>query len=264
MRFRLFTVAIVATGILTATGFAMANGGGRSHGLLARCLGLNCTRSGGNVVPQASAPVESVPGPNQLAGQSRAGFYEFGKGTSLGTRAVAYVVPYGQADRMPADVEDLPAVQAIDQPSGQPTDFDLGTVVIFGPDVSLSVPAQELGSRARNGAVAHISAQDQYRCEDRYFCLYSTRRFAGARIQFGPLFTGTGWHRLSDYAWNDKSYSMRNRRDYDSLLDSEWPPRRTYWTSYCADSHSSDDWLVDNPISYHASAFANVPDDIHC
>jgi hypothetical protein len=267
MRIKLLAGAVVATSVLAATGLAAATGAESPPAPTAGCIGLTCAK-GANAVPQADAPVPSLSGPQQLLRQTKAGFYEFGAGTTTGRRAVAYVVPYGQAGRMPASVRDLPVVDATEEPAGV-SDFDLGTVVIFGPDVSLVVSQGEPAASTPVGrrGVAHTSAADQYGCDDNYFCLYSCGFFdrgpGCAKVQFGSVFTGRGWQRLGDYGFNDRTQGMRNRRGYDSLLARDWPAGSS--TRYCADSHSADATLSNNALGErHASSFANVPDDIHC
>lgn len=198
---------------------------------------------------------------------SPAGFYDFGGGKTLGEPNVAYVVPYGQRDRMPASVRNLPVVRAIEKPEGQPNDFDLGVVVLFGPDASLGVPLREMpaGTAPNNRAVAHMSEEDAYRCERNYFCIYHLYWWAGYRLQWGPAWTGLGWWRIYDFnpGMADNASSMRNRRNYDSLLARDWPAGNSI--RYCAESHSSDSVLGDNAIGNNtASSFANVADDIHC
>ena len=270
MRVRGFLTAVVAiSGVLVASGLAIASGAPAPSSASPSCIGLACAGSNSQyTVPQAGGAAPSLSGPEQLARQTKAGFYEFGRGTTTGGRAVAYVVPYGQADRMPASVRELPVVDATEEPGGV-DDFDLGTVVIFGPDVSMVVSQGSPAARAagRHRATAHTSAADQYGCDDNYFCLYSCGFFdrgpGCAKIQFGSVFTGRGWQRLGDYGFNDRTQGMRNRRNYDSLLARDWPAGNS--TRYCADSHSADSTLSNNALGErHASSFANVPDDIHC
>lgn len=231
----------------------------------ADCLGLDCVQPGSrDDVPESRDPAPSVLGPEQLEKQTRAGFYEYGQGTTLHERAVAYVMPTGQLDQAPASVRDLPVVQSL----ANGGDFQRGTVVIFGPDTSLStVPAPKASTTTKKPSKRRLkarkAAQDAYGCEDNYFCIYDCELFDCARLQFGPSYTGQGWQALGDYAFNDKAQSMRNRRDRDSLLARHWPAGDS--TRYCADSHSSDTTFGNNPIGANeASSFANVPDDIHC
>jgi hypothetical protein len=111
---------------------------------------------------------------------------------------------------------------------------------------------------------AHASDVDAYGCIDNYFCLYSSDGFwwPNPQVQFGADHTGEGWKSLSNYSFDNWTQSMRNRRDRDSLLARNGDGSGI---RYCADSHSSDKTLSNNPIGNRtASAFANVPDDIHC
>jgi hypothetical protein len=229
------------------------------------CVGLTCVAPGSpDDVPQARNFVPSVAGPEQLQRQASAGFYEFGAGTDSGNRAVAYVVPFGQADRMPASVRDLPAAVAL----ADAGIFERATVVLFEPHTMLIVPNPSTGSVAGTSRGTRPRARaanvDSYGCIDNYFCLYSSDGFwwPNPQVQFGADHTGEGWKSLANYSFNDWTQSMRNRRDRDSLLarHSDGSGIR-----YCADSHSSDTTLSNNAIGNRtASAFANVPDDIHC
>ncbi len=230
------------------------------------CLGLSCAGPGSrDHVPEARAEVPSIAGPEDLVRQPTAGFYEYGRGTTLAKRAVAYVVPPGQSDAMPASVLGLPEVRALKRES--PNDFDRGTVVIFGPDASLLAEARAPAKNARvKGIFGRTAAVDSYQCSDSHFCLYTCMwwdlTYDCWKVQFSGAYNGTGWHRLGDYGFNDVASSQRNRRDRDGLLAQHWPAGGT---QYCADSHSSDATLSNNPIGNNqASAFANVPDDIHC
>jgi hypothetical protein len=255
-----------ASGVaVVAMMLAPSSAAGQDVTRLADCIGLTCVEPASpDQVPEAHGSVPSVSGPEQLARQQNAGFYEFGSGTSLRRRAVAYVVPYGQHGRMPASVRDLPVVRAIETGSDGRSDFQSGTVVIFEPYASLFVGTT--ATTARQPRVrARASAEDAWRCQDNYFCLYDSTDWEPtiSRVQFGSGFTGAGWFNLSDFGYGDIAESMRNRRDRDSLLARDFPPGGS--TRYCADSHSSDKTFSNNPIgNNHASSFANVPDDIHC
>lgn len=245
------------------------------------CVGLECVAPGSpDDVPQARDFVPSVAGPEQLERQATAGFYEFGAGTDTGNRAVAYVVPLGQADKMPSSVRDLPEAVALAE-SGI---FHRATVVIFEPDTSLVIPNQTAWSaavrraeqpvedRAATQTRARAAAEDFYGCSDNHFCIYNLPDwgktivpFWPGYLQLGPDHTGEGFKRLGNYSFNDITSSMRNRRDRDSLLAEHWNGSTGTGTRYCADSHSSDGTLSNNAIGDNsASAFANVPDDAHC
>jgi hypothetical protein len=221
---------------------------------------------------------------SQLKDQGTAGFYAHG--LVGGGKGVAYVVPFGQLDRVPAGVLNLPVVKAIlDTPPGAVSDFEIGTVVVFGPEAELLIakvdPAQAVrdarkgaGAASKRRPLARKSAADAYQCDDNFFCIYDCTNWrinvgggCSYRIQFGASFTGTGWHGLGNYGYNDVASSMRNRRDRDSLLAQHWQasPPNGYGNQYCAESHSADGTFDNNAIGNdQASAFANVPDDIHC
>jgi hypothetical protein len=222
-----------------------------------------------------------VSGPAELDDVVAPGFYEYGRGTSIGTRAVAFVATAGPLSGMPASVSRLPVVKAMKQETGLTI---YRAIIVLGPDAALFI---DDGRGAASGVrkqqrrvVAHVAVESapNYGCPDNYFCLYthewwnSNAQACGVpslcrKVTFGPSYTGTGWHRLGDSNFNDQTLSMRNRRDRDSLLAKDWtyPPGEGTGTRYCADSHSSDASLDNNPIGgWTASAFANVPDDIHC
>jgi hypothetical protein len=148
------------------------------------CLGLDCVQPGSrDDVPESRDPAPSVRGPEQLEQQTKAGFYEYGQGTTLHARAVAYVVPTGQLDQAPASIRDLPVVQSL----ADGGDFQRGTVVIFGPDTSLStIPAPKASiattKPSKRRLKARKSAQDAYGCEDNYFCIYDCSWFDCTRV----------------------------------------------------------------------------------
>jgi hypothetical protein len=227
------------------------------------CVGLTCEPVGSpNDVPEARDPsVPSVWGPRQLDYQHSAGFYEFGQGTLSSERAVGYVVPRGQLNRMPASVRDLPAVVAIEQPGGHPG-FDFGTIIIVGPDVVMTVPPERAASPARKSrARAKSAAVDGYGCEEYRLCLYDHTGWSGRGIMFGPA-TPDGWHNLSQWGWNDDASSQRNRRNNDSLI-----AEHTYGggARYCADSHTVDSSFNNNsPNNDEASSIRNQDLDNWC
>jgi hypothetical protein len=206
--------------ILAVAGFvvlAVAPGAASAQGLwLPGCVGLTCVAPGSpDDIPQARDFVPSVTGPQELDEQGTAGFYEFGAGTDSGNRAVAYVVPFGQADRMPATVRDLPETAAL-AAAGV---FEHATVVIFEPHTSLVIPHPGAASVASTKPAVRPRARaanvDIYGCIDNHFCLYgvdSGNWSANPRVQFGPDHTGEGWKRLYNCAFDNQAKSMRNRR----------------------------------------------------
>jgi hypothetical protein len=177
------------------------------------CLGLACAATGGKYqVPEAKRPVPGVAGPSQLEKQRKAGFYEYGSGTTKGGRAVAYVLPPGQLAAAPASIKRLPVYQDI---AASQASAATGTEVIFGPGVSLFVPSA--ATKARRGPLARMAhgLGDGFNCSDHYFCIYDDRGWYGRR----PQFADTGyWQNLGDYGFNDRADSVRNRRHGDSLL----------------------------------------------
>jgi hypothetical protein len=174
-------------------------------------------------------------------------------------------------------VRSLPVVRASEKEGGL---AGYETIVVFGQDAALFVQQRGASATAvktdrkrlgRIRARAAAESPPNYGCPDNYFCLYNDFDFnAGClafckRVQFGPAYTGNGWQRLGDHSFNDQAASMRNRRDRDSLLAQHWNGSTGTGTQYCADSHSSDASFANNAIGIsQASAFANVPDDIHC
>jgi hypothetical protein len=198
-----------------------------------------------------------------------AGLYEYGRGTSVGKRAVAYVSPRGQHSSMPEDVRDLPVVRA----SAKTGLLRMSTVVVFGPEAAFfSVYETDRSPAPARRVSARASEHDQ--CSDNYFCLFELTGqnhnfdcwvYNCDMVQFGPFYTGKGWFRLGDYNFNDRASSMYQRRDRDSLLAKDWTGSTGAGTRYCAESHSQDDSFGNNAIGNdQASAFANTPDDIHC
>ena len=248
------SVLLVASGFSTAAAYETAPPNGP------RCLGLTCAEPGSeNDVPEARRPVSWVSGPSQLERQKTAGFYEYGSGTTLpDQRAVAYVAPLGEYEKMPQNVRDLPVIVADEAEGGS---FRKGTVVVFGPEAALFDARGATTAKAKRRIRARAAA-DAYGCSDLYFCLYAGFDWTGDRVQFGTVFKGTGWHALSDYGFNDRADSMRNRRNNDSLLREHYPPSGD---SYCADSNSVDSTFSNNAIGDNeASAFNNTAGDGSC
>jgi hypothetical protein len=134
--------------------------------------------------------------------------------------------------------------------------------VIFGADASLFVP--EDGAEARKAARRDI---DAYNCYSQRFCLYGCWNWdqagpCGGRLQFGASYAGQGWFNLGDVGRNDWVYSMRNRRDNDSLLARDNNGNGTKW---CGQQHSVDSNLADEPIgSQSASSFRLTQIPNHC
>lgn len=248
------TTAAVAVAML-APGSAVASDQPRGDPEIASCLGLMCAESGTEaIVPEAQGPVPSVGGPEQLTLQTRAGFYEYGQGTTVGKRAVAYVVPYGQSESMPASIRNLPEVKALE--SGATNDFQLGTVVIFGPGISLLIP-NPAAPTVRRQARRDI---DAYNCYSQHLCLYYCWLWSTTgpctRIQFNASYAGRGWYNLGDFAFNDATYSVRNRRDHDSLLARDNNGNGTPW---CGQQHSVDTDLHDEPIGGRQASSVRLP-----
>lgn len=270
-----FAAAIAVATTLGAVGPVGAQNGSQAE----KCLGLGCAQQGTeNDVPESRTPATAVAGPNELERQSRAGFYEYGRGTSLpDKRAVAYVSPQGQHASMPASVRDLPVVEALAH-SGQ---LQASTVVVFSPTAVLgvSIPTSAAGHRHRNHRHGHkhrpkARKSNHGSCIDRYFCMFDLHEFnhtlldcyAGcAWIQLGPSDAAEGFKRLGNYGFNDRIDSVYNRRGNDSLLAKDWTGTTGAGTRYCSDSHSSDTTLGNNALGNNqASAVALPNDDIHC
>jgi hypothetical protein len=247
-----FFAAVIAALVMLMPGAASAKERERKDPNVATCLGLTCSEPGSAYdVPEARGWVPSVRGPRQLARQTTAGFYEYGQGTTVGKRAVAYVVPYGQSESMPASIRSLPEVVELEA-SGE---IQLGTTVIFGPDASLFLPDPS-SAGPPNGRLARRDI-DAYNCTSQHLCLYKcTNWYLGGpcgRVQFGAFYAGQGWFNLGDFSWNDNTQSVRNRRDNDSLLAEHNGGNGTQW---CGQSHSNDTSLADEPIGgYTASSF---------
>lgn len=236
------------------------------------CLGLDCVDVDHDV-PEARGPVTSV-GPSELDKQRNAGFYEYGVLNPLyGRRAVAYVVPPGQASRMPASVRELPVVKSLQTDT---TSFEDGSSVmivdhqIFGaipPTKSTAGAARSGPARSRARRLRARSAHVVNNCPDNYFCIYDFQNNTGER--WGLTGIGTGWLSLSACCnnFNDKAESVHNNRARDSLLNRNYPVTDGPNDRYCSDSDSVD-FDLDNNFGGNgrnvASAWANLDNDSRC
>jgi hypothetical protein len=268
-RRRLLAAALVAGAALVAV---EVNASGAPQSAAGSCLGLACPDAERDV-PEARGPVTSLSGPHQLKQQGQAGFYEYGLLNPLhGERAVAYVVPPGQASRMPSSVRDLPVVKSL---ATDTTYFEDGSTVfivdrhIFGAIPPATTPARatrfrRAGSqpRRRRARSAHVVNN----CPDNYFCIYDFENNTGER--WGLHGIGTGWISLSACCgFNDRAESVHNNRARDSLLNKHNPPSDAASDRYCSDSDSVD-FSLDNNFggggNNDASMWANLDNDGRC
>jgi peptidase inhibitor family I36 len=249
MRTHVFA-ATAAVAMLATLGVAKAARVEQDRSTTESCVGLNCAEPGSNsYVPEARRPVTSVSGPRQLAQQTTAAFYDYGLGTMIGNRAVAFVVPHGQFDRMPASVRALPLVRQIE---AETDFFKTSTVVVFGPHVFEWTPVESRATAARkqrvkrNRRIRARAAVGNPPCPDNTFCLYDQDNLEPGGAAWGSNYTGAGWQALSNFGWNDRANSVANRRDRDSLLNKNYPATGGSNDGYCSDSHSSDWDLTNN------------------
>jgi Peptidase inhibitor family I36 len=233
----------------------------------APCFGLSCSVPGEADVPEARGTVPSVSSPLHLGGLPTPGFYEYGTGSWIRTRAVAYVAPRGSLDQMPASVSNLPFVEEIRTTTSL---FQTGTVVVLSHGmIEWNAPAAVQAARNARHRIRARAAADEYGCVDNRWCLYDQDGYGGDMIVMSSLFNGQGWLQLG--SWNDRANSVRNRRDNDSLLAHD-----SYGAGdqYCSDSHSVDSdlsnnlggvWAGDlNGGDNDATSFAQPMDDVHC
>ena len=271
-RRRLLATALVGGATLVAVTSVNAGGAPPDATAGGACLGLACPDSD-HPVPEAGGPIPSLSGPPQLKQQRQAGFYEYGLLNPLhGDRAVAYVVPPGQANRMPASVRELPIVRSL---ATETTYFEDGSTVfivdrhIFGAIPSTTTTARatrfrRAGSRARR--LRARSAHVVNNCPDNYFCIYDFENNTGER--WGLYGIGTGWISLSACCgFNDRAESAHNNRARDSLLNKHNPPSDAPSDRYCSDSDSVD-FSLDNNFggggNNEASMWANLDNDGRC
>lgn len=256
-------VAVTATVAVNAAG-----GVPPDPGVSSQCLGLSCPADDFQV-PEARNGAPSLSKPSQLDQQTEAGFYEYGLSSPWDKPAVAYVVPPGQLERMPASVRALPIVKSLENETA--VFQNRSTVVILDRSMFRTVPKTEVTTQAARSRrekrtrrpVARAADVDPWGCPSYYFCIYDQQGFQGTA--HGLYGNGTGWFGLSAINFNDRAESMRNRRNNDSLLAEHWSGTNGYGTRYCADSHSSDREFTNNAIGNNeASAWANTPDNIHC
>jgi hypothetical protein len=242
-------LAVVGLALSVGASAALAAGG-------VDCIGLTCPASAGGMpgYAQGDWSATTVLGPRALRVQRTAGFYEFGQGTTLGETAVAYVVPPGQADRVPAAVLALPVARAI-----SPSDYATGTVVIADAEAAVWIPAGGIAQTAARRPRARAADVDPYGCPDQYFCIYENASFTGTRIQIHEISPNGVWTQLTDWGFNDKASSERNRRDRDSWLAADLSGGGT---RHCYDSHSSAASF--GTFNDEASSTYNSPGDGSC
>jgi hypothetical protein len=272
---RLLATTLVVAGI-GAAGAAVNAGGAPagdrnapSAGQVAECLGLACPDAD-HPVPEASGPAITISDQSRVALQTTAGFYEYGLGNpAWGKRAVAYVIPPGQADRMPLSIRSLPIVRSL---ATETTVFEDGSAVVIGDrNIYGVVPAAELKARATKSrrARARIRQGEMARaagfgsCPNSHFCIYDFQNTVGE--WWGLYGIGTGWLSLSACCnnFNDQAESMENARARDSLLNKHNPPQGGP-DRYCADSNSIDYDLGNNIGRNEASMWANTDSDQQC
>jgi hypothetical protein len=243
---------VVAVAWSSSAGAAYAAGG-------AGCIGLTCSASAGGLAGHAQHTwsATTVLGPRALRAQRTAGFYEFGQGTRLAEKAIAYVIPPGQLDRAPAAIKALPVVR-----DTAPGDFATGTVIVVGTGVAAWVPADGIAratSRAAERPRARAADVDPYGCPDQYFCVYENASFTGTRVQIHAISSNGVWAQLTDFGFNDRASSQRNRRDRDSWLAENISGGGE---RHCYDSHSSDASF--GTFNDKASSTYNSPGDGSC
>lgn len=254
---RLLAVALTAAAVLVGTGSGVgAEVIGKGS---VDCIGLTCPDSGLSATAKAQVDWIGSPlsDPRNLKAQKVAGYYEFGEGTTAGQTAVAYVIPPGQLQSVPAAIANLRVVKDISA-----VDYATGTVVVFNDGAALWAPqlgaqaARATAAKARRGARARAAA-DAYGCSDSYFCIYPGINFTGGRLQWHDINQGSNWVNLTDWGFNDSASSSRNRRDRDS-----WLAEHTNGGGdrHCYDSHSSDadfgGWSNDASSLYNSAGDA--------
>jgi len=239
MHARLFAVALAVAALVV--GAAPAVGAEIIGKGSVDCIGLTCPDSGLSASAKTRIDWIGSPlsDPRNLKAQKVAGYYEFGEGTTLGQTAVAYVIPPGQLQNVPAEIASLRVVKDISV-----SDFETGTVVVFDDGAALWAPEPgadrstvATAATARRRPHARAAADDAYHCSDQYFCIYPGAWFTGGRLQWHDINQGSNWVNLTDWGFNDSASSARNRRDRDS-----WLAEHTNGDGdrHCYDSHSSD------------------------
>jgi hypothetical protein len=257
--FRAIAAMLAAATVFASSASAAESDGPPTGG--SACVGLTCPQSDGGLPAsvQSRWMATSVSGPEALQQQKVAGFYEFGKGTTAGGTAIAYVAPHGTIQSAPSFIRDLQVVRDIPA-----SDYESGTVVIFDSgaagyfptaitNVNSGTPPSRTLLRAIRRPSARIAVQDEWGCEDQYFCIYGGDSWGGGRYQWHDINSGSNWVNLGDYGINDWANSSRDRRDRDS-----WLAENSGGTGdrHCYDSHSSDanfgGWSNDASSTYNS------------
>lgn len=280
MKTKFLAVTLGLSGILSspalagAVGAASAGSASAAAASVEKCMGLACPDPNHDV-PEARGPATSLSGSREFAAQINAGFYEYGLlNPAWRKRAVAYVVPPGQADRMPASVRALPIVTAL----ASETDIfeDGSTVFIVDRQIVGWVPTAELRARRaqsdrkrskiRRRMIARAAQSGVGNCPNNFFCIYDFQNLQGEG--WGLYGYPTGWLSLSACCnnFNDQAESHQSRRERDSLLNKHNPPQGGS-DRYCAESNTVDFDLGNNfggDGRNQASMIANTGSDQQC
>lgn len=225
-----------------------------------RCVGLTCGGPGNSsYVPEAHGLVPALSGLDEVAAQSQSGFYDIPAPVYDGDvppRVVVYLAAPGHSEDMPASVRELPAASDLDLGAGW--DRSGATLVVIDRGLRYVAPAQTATASRRGPRARVANGVPIHGCQDRYFCQYGAQDFFGGILTwYGPTWYGTGWHNLGG-EWNNITSSMVNHRDNgDSLMADGFEGNGT---RYCAQQHSEDSRLENNPIGDNAaSSIALLP-----
>lgn len=187
----------------------------------------------------SNAPVTTA---SQLTRQDTPGYYRIRSVKGTASTITVYYLPRGTAHQAPREVMATPAYR-----DTLPAEFASSEVVIFGPDaVGLYKPSDPT-------IMGH--------CYSGWFCLWEHSGWNGDHVRFQSV---GYWQHLSNYGFNDRTSSVKNRRGADSKLSQHIDgSNNPGGTIRCYDSNSSVSYVGDG-FNDEASGLKNFSGDGQC
>lgn len=186
-----------------------------------------------------NAPVVAA---GELSRDHAPGFYRVRSAKNAADTITVYWMPRGTARSAPAAIRATPAYR-----DTLAAEFASSEVAIFSP-----------------GAIGFYNPSDpsvMSHCYDGWFCLWEHSGWGGDHVRF----QSTGyWQHLSNYGFNDKTSSVKNRRNNDSKLSQHIDGNENPGgTIRCYDSNSSVSYVGDG-FNDEASGLKNYASDGQC